>query len=240
MWIPPYLRPSASYWVSFWKVSLAEHRYRTHCWPARVNCVTYMLQFGKIRCETVRLKGCRGSPRHTIASAVSLQKELLSKYISGTTPVQHTQPCVSHGHRLPAYWSEGCEPPHTEMEAEGPHLSHPLPKKKQNRQHQASASTSILYHSDRDGEGEIQCQWSLNTYSSRPSSLNPRGWLVLSVCLFVFVGSKTKIRVSLFAITAQHYPYLNLRHKAFLSVLESSPLLTGPTPHFRASLQLRP
>lgn len=155
MWIFPYLRSSASYWVSFWKVPLAEHRYRTHCWPARVNCVTCMLQFDKIRFETVRLKGCRGSPRHTIASAVSLRKELLSKYMSGTASVQHTQPCVSHGHRLPASWPAGCEPPHTEMEAEGPHLSHPLPKKKQNRQRQASASTSYPLPFRQGGEFSI-------------------------------------------------------------------------------------
>lgn len=152
MWISPYLRPSASYWVPFWKVPLAEHRYWTHCWPARVNCVT-TLQFGKIRCETVRLKVCRGSPRHTIASAVSLRKELLSKYMSGTTSVQHTQPCASHGHRLPACWPEGCEPPLTEVEAEGPHLSHPLPERNKTGNIRLLPAHLILYHSDEGWEG---------------------------------------------------------------------------------------
>lgn len=142
----PSLIPSASHWVSFCKGALAKHKYWTHCQAARVNSVTCMMQFGKeIWCETVRLKGYRGSPRHTVALAVSLSEgttEQIHAWLLCNISAAQSTSCVSH-----SLMDWGLQPsPDWDGRhgAEGPSLSHPLHKKKWNRQHKASCQHVLL------------------------------------------------------------------------------------------------
>lgn len=70
-----------------------------------MNSVTCMKQLSKIWCETMRLKGCRGSPRHTVALAVSLSKgtpEQICAWLLCNIRATHSTSCVSHSllHRL--------------------------------------------------------------------------------------------------------------------------------------------